>query len=68
MAMFRVSLGPRNCSVPPGLAVDDPLRRLYVADAGGKRIAIFDLDSFEFIRYFGDAKSEEQGRHSDQSQ
>ena len=42
---------------PAGLAIDGPLNRLYVADAGGKRIAIFDLSSLKLISYFGNGKN-----------
>ena len=45
---------------PAGLAVDDPLRRLYVADVAGKRIAVFDIDTFKLVRYFAEAKRDDE--------
>ena len=36
---------------PGGMAVDNDLRRLYVADIAASRVAIFDLDTFKFDRY-----------------
>jgi len=47
---------------PAGMAVDNPLRRLYVADVGGKRIAVFDLDSFKLLRYFAEIKDNDADR------
>src|SRR5208283_502643 len=47
---------------PAGLAVDNPLRRLYVADVGGQRIAVFDLDSLKILRYFGEIKDKDADR------
>ncbi len=41
---------------PAGLAVDDPLHRLYVVDVGGRRIAVFDLQTLKFQHYIGEAK------------
>jgi sugar lactone lactonase YvrE len=38
---------------PAGLAVDDPLRRLYVADAKARKVFVFDLDKLEFVRTIG---------------
>ncbi len=53
--------GASELKRPAGMAVDNPLRRLYVADVGGKRIAVFDLDSFKFIRYFAEIKDKDKG-------
>src|SRR5208282_5729616 len=47
---------------PAGLAVDNPLRRLYVADVGGQRIAVFDLDSLKILRYFAEIKDKDADR------
>ncbi len=47
---------------PAGLAVDNPLRRLYVADVAGQRIAVFDLDSLKLLRYFGEIKDKDADR------
>ena len=47
---------------PAGMAVDNPLRRLYVADVAGKRIAVFDLDSFKLLRYFAEIKDKDADR------
>ncbi len=46
---------------PAGMAVDNDLRRLYVADVKGSRLAIFDLDSLKFSRYIkGQSPSKEE--------
>ena len=44
------------------MAVDNPLRRLYVADVGGQRIAVFDLDSLKLLRYFAEIKDKDADR------
>src|SRR5271157_3291576 len=54
--------GAGDLQRPAGLAVDNPLRRLYVADVGGKRIAVFDLDSFKLLRYFAEIKDKDADR------
>jgi DNA-binding beta-propeller fold protein YncE len=36
---------------PVGLAVDNALRRLYVVDVPGSHLAVYDLDSFKFLRW-----------------
>jgi DNA-binding beta-propeller fold protein YncE len=38
---------------PGGITVDSSRKRLYVADAKDSRIAVFDIDSFKLIGYFG---------------
>jgi DNA-binding beta-propeller fold protein YncE len=48
--------GTGDLQRPAGLAVDNPLRRLYVVDVGGKRIAVFDLDTLKLLRYFAEVK------------
>jgi DNA-binding beta-propeller fold protein YncE len=45
LAMF----GEDKLDRPTGLAVDNELRRLYVADAKAGRIHIYDLDSFQHL-------------------
>ncbi len=54
--------GADDLTRPAGLAIDAPLRRLYVADAGSKRIAVFDLDTLKLIRYFADVKEKDTDR------
>jgi DNA-binding beta-propeller fold protein YncE len=51
--------GAAELKRPAGLVADTDLRRLYVADSGGARIAVFDLDTFKLLRYFGDVKNDE---------
>jgi DNA-binding beta-propeller fold protein YncE len=43
--------GPDRLTRPAGMAVDNDLRRLYVADVAGARLAIFDLDTLKFTSY-----------------
>jgi sugar lactone lactonase YvrE len=43
--------GTDKLARPAGMAVDNDLRRLYVADVAGSRLAIFDLDTLKFVRY-----------------
>jgi len=38
---------------PAGLAIDLALNRLYVADAKARKVAVFDLASFQFLRWIG---------------
>ena len=54
---FESAFGAADLKRPGGLAVDDSLHRLYVVDGGGKRIAVFDLDSLKLLRYMGQVKS-----------
>src|SRR5208282_5483457 len=54
--------GEKDLQRPAGMAVDNPLRRLYVADVGGKRIAVFDLDSLKLLRYFAELKDKDADR------
>jgi len=49
---FASVFGEDNLTLPAGMAVDNDLRRLYVTDVKGSRLAVFDLDTFKFIRYF----------------
>jgi DNA-binding beta-propeller fold protein YncE len=48
---FLSVFGENELMRPAGIAVDNELRRLYVADVKGARLAIFDLDTYKFIRY-----------------
>jgi DNA-binding beta-propeller fold protein YncE len=48
---FEAVFGEEKLIRPAGLAIDNELRRLYVADTKGARLAIFDLDTLKFIRY-----------------
>lgn len=43
--------GQDRLNRPAGLAVDNDLRRLYVTDVTGSRLAIFDLDTLKFTHY-----------------
>jgi DNA-binding beta-propeller fold protein YncE len=52
--------GEKELNRPAGMAVDNPLHRLYVADAGGKRIAVFNLETFKLISYIGESTSKER--------
>ncbi len=54
--------GAGDLKRPAGLAVDNPLRRLYVADVAGQRIAVFDLDSLKLLRYFAEIKDKDADR------
>jgi DNA-binding beta-propeller fold protein YncE len=38
---------------PAGIATDLALNRLYVADAKARKVAVFDLASFNFLRWIG---------------
>jgi DNA-binding beta-propeller fold protein YncE len=48
---FLSVFGENELTRPAGIAVDNDLRRLYVADVKGARLAIFDLDTYKLIRY-----------------
>jgi sugar lactone lactonase YvrE len=54
--------GADDLQRPAGMAVDNPLRRLYVADVAGQRIAVFDLDSFKLLHYFAEYKDKDADR------
>ena len=54
--------GADDLQRPAGMAVDNPLRRLYVADPAAMRIAVFDLDSFKLLRYFAEIKDKDADR------
>ena len=48
---------------PAGMAVDNDLRRLYVADVTGTRLAIFDLDTLKFARYINSQAPSKEEPH-----
>lgn len=45
--------GDDNLEHPGGIALDEENRFLYVVDTGGQRVAVFDADTFKFLRYVG---------------
>ena len=47
--------GQKELERPGGMAVDTVRKRLYVADAKANRVAVFDSDTFAFLRYIGEA-------------
>jgi DNA-binding beta-propeller fold protein YncE len=47
--------GSQQLARPSGAAVDNKNRFLYVADPDENRIAVFDADSFVFLRFIGTA-------------
>jgi DNA-binding beta-propeller fold protein YncE len=47
--------GSQQLARPAGAAVDSKNRLLYVADPDNNRIAVFDADSFIFLRFIGTA-------------
>ena len=49
---FVSAFGEDDLKRPAGMAVDNDLRRLYVTDVEGSRLAVFDLDTLKLIRYF----------------
>jgi len=58
----RGVFGEKDLLRPAGMAVDNPLHRLYVADVGGKRIAVFDLTTLKLTGYFAEFKSKDDDR------
>lgn len=54
--------GAKDLQRPAGVAVDNPLRRLYVTDVEGRRIAVFDLDSFKLLQYFAETKDSDDDK------
>jgi DNA-binding beta-propeller fold protein YncE len=44
---------------PGGIAIDRQRNRLYAADAKENRIAVFDLNKLDFLRYFGKPSTDE---------
>ena len=45
--------GSKELKRPSGVAIDNENRFLYVADVDSDRVAVFDADSFKFLRYIG---------------
>jgi DNA-binding beta-propeller fold protein YncE len=45
--------GDANLEHPGGIAIDEENRFLYIADTGAQRVAVFDADSFKFLRTVG---------------
>lgn len=45
---------------PVGVAIDNENRFAYVVDAVGNRVAVFDADSYRFLRYLGTPKTVDQ--------
>ena len=44
---------------PVGLAIDNENRYLYAVDAKANRVAVFDADSLQFLRYVGKSKGKD---------
>ena len=55
--------GADQLNRPAGMAVDNDLRRLYVADVTGARLAIFDLDTLKFTRYINSQPPSKEEPH-----
>ena len=51
-------LGGDELERPAGLAIDNQRRRLYVADSKAHRIAVFQIDSFSFLKFIGEPSKE----------
>ena len=45
--------GDNELDHPGGIAIDERNRFLYVADTGKERVAVFDADTFKFLRAIG---------------
>jgi DNA-binding beta-propeller fold protein YncE len=45
--------GQKELKRPTGLAIDNENRFVYVADVDRDQVAVFDADSFKFLRYVG---------------
>jgi len=59
---FIAAFGTKDLDRPAGAAVDSALRRLYVADVGKRRIAVFNLDTLKLERYFAEIKNPDDDR------
>jgi len=59
---FVAAFGEKDLLRPAGAAVDNALRRLYVVDVGGRRIAVFNLDTMKLERYFAELKNKDDDR------
>lgn len=44
---------------PAGMAVDSALKRLYVADVKARKVAVYDLTTLKFQRWFGKSPEED---------
>jgi DNA-binding beta-propeller fold protein YncE len=60
---FLAVFGESALLRPAGMAVDNELRRLYVTDVTGARLAIFDLDTFKFTRYINSQPPSKEEPH-----
>ena len=60
---FLSVFGSEKLLRPVGMAVDNDLRRLYVADIQGARLAIFDLDTYQFVRYINSQAPSKEEPH-----
>lgn len=61
------SFGSDKLERPVGIAIDNENRFLYVVDVDAHRLAVFDADKFDFLRYIGkpsDPLSAEPGTFS----
>lgn len=50
---LEASFGQDKLERPVGLAIDNENRFLYVVDAQAHRLAVFDADTFAFLRFLG---------------
>lgn len=50
---LEMSFGADRLLQPAGLAIDNENRFLYVVDGGLSRLAVFDADTYKFLRYLG---------------
>lgn len=53
---LEMNFGWQQLLRPAGVAIDNERRLLYVADTGLDRVAVFDADTFQFVRYTGTAQ------------
>lgn len=51
------TFGGGKMARPVGVAIDNENRFAYVVDAVGNRVAVFDADSYRFLRYVGKPKT-----------
>jgi DNA-binding beta-propeller fold protein YncE len=54
------TFGKDKLTRPVGVAIDNENRFVYVVDAMGNRVAVFDADSYRFLRYVGKPKTIDQ--------
>jgi DNA-binding beta-propeller fold protein YncE len=50
---LEATFGQDQLQRPVGVAVDNENRFLYVVDAGANRLAVYDADKFNFLRFLG---------------